>query len=65
MLWVVGLRFSDRPLMPSAMEPAFYQACLAVITPGVTEVEAVPMSGTQAMTGSDLALPISIIWTGF
>jgi hypothetical protein len=64
-LWVVGVGFLDRPLMPSPMEPAFYQAYLAVIQPGVEEVEAIPLVGTDTTSGSDLALPTSIVWTGF
>jgi hypothetical protein len=65
LLWVVGLRFSDRPLMPSAMQPAFYQACLAVIQPAVEEVEAMPLSGTDSTADSDVAVPTSVVWTGF
>ena len=64
-VWVVGLAFKDRPLMPSPSEPAFYQAFQAVITPGVEEVQAIPLAGTDTTAGSDLALPTSIVWMGF
>jgi len=64
-VWVVGVGFGDRPLMPSAWGPAFYQPYLAVITPGQDEVEAIPLTGTVTTAGSDLALPTSIVWTGF
>ena len=64
-VWVVGVGFGDRPLMPSAWGPAFYRPYLAVVTPDQDEVEAIALTGTDTTAGSDLALPTSIVWKGF
>jgi hypothetical protein len=59
-LWVAGFTMSNIPDYPNPSKPSFYHPYLAEIPYGSNgPVQAEPLS-----TASDLALPMSILWTG-
>jgi len=68
-VWVVGYSFWTMPSALEMMEASFiynepfYRPYVAQIPPGVTEVNAVCLSDYSG-DEPDLALPLSIIWTG-
>jgi hypothetical protein len=59
-LWVVGFRMDEIPVYPDPHQ-AFYRPYIANVPLGRTKVEAVCISD---MTYSNLALPMSVTWTG-
>jgi hypothetical protein len=59
-LAVVGFKMDTIPVFPSAFDDPFYQSYMAVVPDGINEVNAVPLSNS----GANLALPLSILWTG-
>ena len=63
-LWVVGFRMQDIPEYPTANDPPFWEPYIAEIQTDSNEVEAVSLSDPNSGPGNDLALPLSIIWTG-
>jgi hypothetical protein len=60
-LWVVGFNMRFVPMYPNPTVPAFYYPCLASIDPGATSAQAQTF---DALESSDLALPLSLLWTG-
>ncbi len=64
-LWVVGFRMEDIPDKPTATDSAFYEPYIARIPFGSTgPVDANCLSDSVPGPENDLALPLSIVWTG-
>jgi len=60
-IWAVGFKMPNIPQEILLSKGPFYEPYLAKIPYGTNTVTAMPLS---AGTGNDLALPLSIIWTG-
>jgi hypothetical protein len=60
-LWVVGFTMADIPDLPEATGPPFYEPYLAKVPHGADAVQATSISVSAS---HDLALPMSIVWTG-
>jgi hypothetical protein len=61
-LWVAGFSMEDiPPETPSANKPPFYYPYLAEVPSGSDSVEAISLNDPN---NCDLALPLSIVWTG-
>ncbi len=60
-LWVVGFSMYYVPTYPNPTVPAFYYPCLAAVDSDAESAEALPFDDSDS---SDLALPLSILWTG-
>jgi hypothetical protein len=60
-LWVAGYNMYDIPLYPNPYQSAFYYPILAKIPAGSDNVEHMSLYNPGS---HDLALPMSIIWTG-
>jgi hypothetical protein len=58
-LWVAGFNFNSTPEYPDPEAPPFYDPFLAKVPLGVNNVSAVSILGAD-----DLAMPLSICWTG-
>jgi hypothetical protein len=63
-LWVVGFRMEDIPEFALPGDPPFYEPYIAQIPSDSNEVEAVSLSDPNSGPDNNLALPLSIIWTG-
>jgi hypothetical protein len=64
-LWVVGFRMEDIPEDVETTEPSFYRPYIAQIPYGSAgPVDANCISDSVPGPENDLALPISIVWTG-
>ncbi len=60
-LWVAGFNMYDVPQDPDPTRPAFYMPCVASISDIDDSVQIIPLF---APASHDLALPMSILWTG-
>ncbi|MEE8576194.1 MAG: hypothetical protein V3T31_02965, partial [candidate division Zixibacteria bacterium] len=60
-LWVVGFKMYDIPLYPNPYQPAFYYPYLANI---FLDSDDVQLRSLYNPGSHDLALPMSILWTG-
>jgi len=60
-LWVAGFNMYDIPLYPNPYQMAFYYPFLAKIPNDSDNVELLPLFDSDS---HDLALPMSILWTG-
>ena len=60
-LWIAGFNMYDIPLYPNPYQPAFYYPMIAEIPADSNEVESISVYDPGK---NDLALPMSIIWTG-
>ncbi len=60
-LWIAGFNMEDVPQDPDPTQPAFYYPYLASISAVDDSVEVLPLF---APASHDLALPMSILWTG-
>jgi hypothetical protein len=60
-VWVAGFNMYDVPQYPNPTQPAFYYPHLAKIPYGSNDVQLIPLYDPDA---HDLALPMSVIWTG-
>lgn len=60
-LWIVGFNMYDIPLYPNPYQMAFYYPFLAKIPNDGDNVEVLPLYDPDS---HDLALPMSILWTG-
>ncbi|MHC4328637.1 MAG: hypothetical protein ACYSWW_11015, partial [Planctomycetota bacterium] len=60
-LWIAGFNMYDIPQDPNPAEPAFCYPCLASISAAGDSVEVIPLFDPAS---HDLALPMSILWTG-
>lgn len=60
-LWVVGFNMINVPLYPNPYQPAFYYPYLAKISNNGDDVQVISLYDPGL---HDLALPMSIIWTG-
>jgi hypothetical protein len=62
-LWVTGFNIARHSLGSisswSGVRNSFYEAFIAVVPLGATEVNAISLEGV-----ADLALPLSVVWTG-
>lgn len=63
--WVLGFKMEDIPYKPTATDSAFYEPYIAQIPYGSGgPVDANCLSDSYPGPSNDLALPISIVWTG-
>ena len=60
-LWIAGFNMYDIPLYPNPYQMAFYYPFLAKIPNGGDTAELLPLYDPDS---HDLALPMSILWTG-
>jgi hypothetical protein len=60
-LWVAGFCMYNIPLYPDPTRSAFYTPCLAEIPKDSDDINAVSLYDPDV---HDLAMPMSIIWTG-
>ena len=60
-LWIAGFNMYDIPLYPNPFQMAFYYPFLAKIPNGGDDAELLPLYDPDS---HDLALPMSILWTG-
>ena len=60
-LWIAGFNMYDIPLYPNPTQMAFYYPFLAKISKDGDNVELLPLFDSDS---HDLALPMSILWTG-
>jgi hypothetical protein len=60
-LWVAGFNMYEVPQYPNPTQPAFYYPYLAKIPFGSDNVQLMPLFDPDS---HDLALPMSVVWTG-
>jgi len=60
-LWIAGFNMYDIPLYPNPYQPAFYYPYLVKISNDGDNIEHLPLYNPGS---HDLALPMSILWTG-
>jgi hypothetical protein len=60
-LWIAGFNMHNVPMYPNPTRPAFYYPHLARISLQSGDVQTLPLFEPAS---HDLALPMSILWTG-
>lgn len=60
-LWIIGFNMDTIPENPNPYSEPFYYPCLAMVQSNLDTTDTIDLSDTG---NHDLALPLSIIWTG-
>lgn len=63
-IYVVGITMPIHPLGYPGSDDAFYKPYVAVIAPGQTHVQALPLHGSTNEQENNLFLPLSVLWVG-